>query len=95
MLYLVLFVAAAVISTSLLLFAIVLFVGDLLGSLVLSLLLIGVVMATIALVIYRGQLRPMFRAVSLQMQTIYEVASVAQSGYNWVLDTIERFIHRV
>ncbi|MFI3269614.1 MAG: hypothetical protein SNG14_03530 [Rikenellaceae bacterium] len=95
LLYVTLFVAAAVISTSLLLFAAVIYLGDLLGSLVLSLVIVGAVMALVAWSIYRGALRPLFRSIGEQLQTIYAVASAAEVGYNWILGKVESLIRRL
>lgn len=94
MIYVTLFVAAALISTSLLLIAVVLYIGDLIGSILLSLLIVGVTMALLAWLIYRGVLRPTFRAIGDQLKTIYDVASVAQVGYNWVATKVEVWIQK-
>lgn len=92
LLYLTIFIAAALVSASLLLFALVLYVAELVGSLVLSTIIIGVALMLIATVVYIAALRPILRAIRDQLQTIYDVSLIVQIGYNWVISKIESFV---
>lgn len=79
-----LFVITSFLASVLLLSALLLFVSELLGSMLLSLLVVGGAAALVALMIYLCSLRPLVREIREQLETIYEVAALARAAFDWV-----------
>lgn len=76
---------AIMMSTLLLSAAVVVWLAEVFGSLVIPCLLVGGFMATIALVVYLVTLRSTFKMLSVQVTTMYEISRVIQRGYEWAV----------
>ncbi len=84
----VLFVATALISSVLLIAALVLFLGEVIGSHLLAMVLVGGVCGVVSWLIYNSSLKPLVRGVEEQITTIYEVAYGARRAYEWTVEYI-------
>ncbi|MFI3277674.1 MAG: hypothetical protein SNH28_02640 [Rikenellaceae bacterium] len=74
----VIFVITALISSTLLISSFILWLGDIIGSHLLAMVLVGVVCGVTAFTIYRISLHAMVSRLKEQIDTIYDVASTAQ-----------------
>lgn len=79
-----LFVIASFLSSVLLLSALLLFLSELLGSMLFSLLVAGGASMLIALLIYFCSLRPLVNEIREQLHTIYEVATLLRVAVDWL-----------
>ncbi len=82
------FVVTALIAAILLFSAFVLFLGELLGSHLLAMLIVGCGCAIAAWIIYAHSLRPLIKALEEQINTIYEVATITRKAINWMVDNL-------
>lgn len=80
------FVIAAIAAASLLLFAFVVWFAEVVNSYPLALTLTGLILGGIAAVVYLLSIRPVVNDLNEQIETIYQVAKSAQSGYLWLLE---------
>ncbi len=62
------------------------------GSFIVSALILGVFFAVLAIVIYLSAIRDALERIRIQAETIYEVARLAQSGYQWVVGKVLLFL---
>ncbi len=79
------FVLISVTGGLLLVTALVVWLSTLIGSLIGSMLIVSGACLLTALMIYLIALRGPFRRIDEQINTIYEVARAARSGYEWML----------
>lgn len=83
---LVFFVMTASIAIYLLLTALVVWLSELTGSLIVASLLIGGFFAVIAAVIYLLSIREGVERIRDQVETVYDVAHAAKEGYQWLTE---------
>lgn len=81
------------IAIVLLITALVVWLTQLLGSVIASTLLVGGFFAVLSLVIYWLAIRDAVENIRTQFQTVYEVARLAQAGYEWVSEKILLFMN--
>ncbi|MFI3318880.1 MAG: hypothetical protein SNH88_06800 [Rikenellaceae bacterium] len=83
------FLLSSLLASLILLIALVLWLGVVLNSTPLAMLIVGAGFSVIAIIIYLAHVRPLVREIKLQIKTIYEVAALAQQGYalarDWVV----------
>lgn len=79
------FVLIAVTGGLLLISALVVWLAAVLGSLIGSMLIVSGICLLTALLIYLIALREPFRRIEEQIDTVYEVARAARSGYDWIM----------
>lgn len=89
---LIFFSLTAVIAIMLIITAIVIWLSDLTGSFILSALIVGGFFAVISLVVYMFAIRDAVDRLQDQVETIYEVAQAAKTGYEWVSEKILLFL---
>ncbi len=80
------------IAVTLLLFAMVLSLAELIGSLVGALLILGSLAAIVAITLYYGAVRPQIRDFRMEISALYDVISLLRGGYDWVIKRIELFV---
>lgn len=85
---LLMFALMALTAMFMLLTAAVVGLSVLTGSIIVSSLIIGGVFAMIALMIYLLVLRDAFEKLHTQIDTIYDVARSARTGYEWVSEKL-------
>lgn len=88
---LLLFLAAAGIALLLLLTAAVVWLSEVLDSLIGSALLLGALFAVAAAAIYWIWVRKPLAHLRDRAETIYEVARIAKNAYDWVTDKLHWF----
>ncbi|MFI3289174.1 MAG: hypothetical protein SNH55_01420 [Rikenellaceae bacterium] len=86
------FISTTLIAVTMLLFALLLYLAELIGSLIGALLILGLVAAVVAIILYLGSLRPQISAIRDEISTIYEMAYVARCGYDWIRRNVELFL---
>ncbi len=86
------FVVTALVAAILLISAFVFWVGELIGSHLLAMVLVGGVCGVVSWIIYSSSLHPLIKRAEEQLTTIYEVASAARRAYTW---SVEYVISRV
>lgn len=89
---LIVFVMIAATGLMLFLTTFVLWMYALTGSLIVATLIVGGCCTLAAALIYCGLLRPQLCRMQEQIDTVYEVARAARSGYEWVLDKVATLI---
>lgn len=89
------FIATTLIALSMLLIALLLYVAELTGSLISALLILGFVSAAIASILYFSTLRPQISAIREEISTIYEMANLARTGYDWVINRVNLFLKQL
>lgn len=89
---LVFFVIATAITILMLLTALVMWLSMLTGSLIVSSLIVAVFFGIIAWIIYMLAIRDGIEHIRMQMETVYDVARIAKSGYDWVTNKLALFI---
>lgn len=72
--------------------ALVVGLSSLTGSFLLSAVILGVLFALVALAIYRFSIREELRRLRTQIETVYEVAHAARSGYEWLVAKVVRWL---
>ncbi len=87
----VLFGVTTLVAIILLVYALVLYLAALLGSLTLSLLIVGSSSALISLMIYFGILRNLLRELHERLETLFEVASWLRKGSDWIRTIVQLF----
>lgn len=80
------------IAIVLLVAALVVWLSELTGSFIASALLIGGFFAVLSMVIYLLVIRDAMERFRTQLETIYEVARLAQTGYEWIVEKLLLFI---
>lgn len=85
---LLLFGMTASIAILLLVAAAVVALSCLTGSLILSALILGGFFALVAVLVYLLSIRDAVEQIRTQMQTVYEVAEAAKTGYEWVANKV-------
>ncbi len=82
------FIVTALIASILLISAFVYLVGDLIGSHLLAMVIVGGVCAIASWMIYTLSLRPTLRRWEEQLTTIFEVAQAARRAYDLAMEHI-------
>ena len=82
----VVFGITALIAVVMLLWALVIWLAQLTGSMIWATLILGGVFALIALIVYLVSVRPAVQYISDQLDNIAEMAQIVRSGYNWITD---------
>ncbi len=77
------FIVTALIASILLISAFVLFLGEVIGSHLLAMVIVGGVCGVISWVIYSSSLKPIIREWQERLSTIYEVAQSLRKAYEW------------
>lgn len=72
--------------------ALLIWLSMLTGSFVLSAVILGVLFALIAGAIYRYAIREELRRLRTQVETVYEVAHAARTGYEWIVTKVVRLL---
>lgn len=85
---LLLFGISLLMAILLLLTALLVWITQATGSLIVAALIMGVFFALAALGIYLASIRETLERLRAQAETVYEVARAARSGYEWVLGKI-------
>lgn len=86
------FVLTSAIAVLLLLTALVIWLSTLTGSFILSALIVGGFFAVISVIIYLLSIRDAVEQLRNEIQTVYEVARLAKTGYEWVTDKVRLFL---
>lgn len=73
--------------------ALLVWLSMLTGSFVLSAIILGVLFALIAGAIYRYAIREELQRLRAQVETVYEVAHAARTGYEWIVAKVVRLLH--
>ncbi len=90
------FLVTALIASILLISAFVLFLGEIIGSHLLAMVIVGAGCAIASWAIYSISLRPTIREWQEQLSTIYEVAHAARKAYDWSVEyLIEKLLKRL
>lgn len=76
------------IGSTMLIIALLLWLAEVLGSLMGALLTIGAVCAFISLMLYFGSVRAQIKAIRVEIRSLYEIAKFARSSYHWVAQFI-------
>ena len=87
----VLFVLTLLPALVLLVFAFVMWLSQLFGSLMLSCIVVGGALLAIAIIIYFALLRSVIKQAQEQLETVYETSRIVQSGLGWVNEKIAGF----
>ncbi len=80
------FIVTALISSILIVSALVFFIGELIGSHLLAMVIVAGVCGIISWIIYRSSLKPVIKEIEDQLTTIYEVANAAHRAYTWAVE---------
>lgn len=83
-----LFGTTVAIALLLLLTALVVWLSELTGSFIASALILGGFFAVVATLIYLLSIREAVERIRTRAETVYEVARIARSGYEWVTGKI-------
>ena len=86
------FAMTAAIAVLLLLTALVVWLSSVTGSFIVSALILGGLFALLAFVIYLLAIRDAVDHIRSQAETVYEVARAAQTGYDWLTETVTLFL---
>lgn len=86
------FATLALIASTMLLIAVLLWLAQAIGSLIGALVIIGGISALISLLLYIFSVRPALQRMRQEMAVIYEVAMVMNRGYSWVVQQITQFM---
>lgn len=81
-----LFGTTVAITILLLLAALVVWLSQLTGSFIAAALILGGLFAVVAMLIYLLVIREAVERIRTRAETVYEVARMARSGYEWVLE---------
>ncbi len=82
------FVIFALLASTTLLAAGVLWLSELLGSTLYALTIVGLFAALIALFTYFATLRRAMQELRERVETLYEVANLAHRGYHWIIKRV-------
>ncbi len=85
---LLIFVIVTALALIFLLTAAVIWLAHVLGSLSAALLLVGGVLAVISITLYTSTIRWQIKHCKDQIETIYQVATMARNGYQWIMRLI-------
>ena len=88
----VVFGITALIAVVMLLWALVIWLAQLTGSMIWATLILGGVFALIALIVYLVSVRPAVQYISDQLDNIAEMAQIVRSGYNWITDKLNSIL---
>lgn len=86
------FGTSALIALVMLLTATVIWLSELTGSFIASILIVGGFFALLALLIYLLRIRDAIEEIRTEMETVYDVARTAKAGYEWVTGKIALFL---
>ncbi len=82
----------AAIAILMLLLAAFIWLSALTGSFVVSALILGVFFAVISIVVYLSAIRDAMKRIRMQAATVYEVARLVLSGYEWIVEKVSLFM---
>lgn len=88
-----LLVLTSVTAFVLILAAFIHWLTELTGSFIASSLIVGGFFAILAIVVYWLSLRSSIERIRNQFETVYEVARIVKTGYDWVNDKINLFLN--
>lgn len=88
----VVFGITAMIAVVMLLWALVIWLAQLTGSMIWATLILGGFFALVSLIIYLASVRPAVQYISDQLDNIAEMAKIVRSGYNWVSDKLNSVV---
>ncbi len=91
---LIFFLLSAVMAILLLVTATIVWLSALIGSFTLSALIVGICFVILTMLIYMLSIRRYVEEIRAEVETIYDVARLAQQGYEWVSDKLE-FIFQI
>lgn len=86
------FTITSAIAILLLLTAVVVWLSEVTGSFIASALIVGGFFAVLAVVIYLLSIRDAVDRIREEIETVYEVAHMAKTGYEWVMDKVRLFL---
>jgi len=86
------FALFAIMAILLLLTAFVVWLAERTGSLIIAAALVGAFFAILSTLIYLLVLRDAIRLIGSRLDTVYEVAHTAQTGYEWLTERISRWL---
>lgn len=89
---LILFALCAIMAILLLLMALVVWLSEVTGSLILAAALVGSFFAVLSTVIYWLALNDAIRRIGNKLETVYDVAHTVQIGYEWILERISLWL---
>ncbi len=90
-----LIVALAASAAALLLaVALVVWLAELMGSIIYPCLILGLLLATLATIIYKVSLRNMMRELNERWRVIYEVTKIIREGLEWFSRLLLSAIHK-
>lgn len=87
-----LFVLTTVTAFVLILTAFLLWLSYLIGSFIAAALITGCFFGILALIFYLFALRSSIEEIQAKFQTVYDVAHIVKTGYDWVNDKIQLFL---
>jgi len=86
------FIAGVAVTVTLLFAALVLWLGELMGSTALACLIVGAAIAIASIILYFCSLHKALRRISDQLETVYETSRLAKAGYDgikaWLSDLL-------
>lgn len=85
----VVFGITALIAVVMLLWALVIWLAQLTGSMIWATLILG---GVFALIVYLVSVRPAVQYISDQLDNIAEMAQIVRSGYNWITDKLNSIL---
>ena len=86
------FALTALAAILLLIMAFVIWLAELLGSLIGALLITGIMFGVISMIIYHASLQTALENLQHRLNTIYEVAQVDKRGYDWAVGKFSEWI---
>lgn len=75
---------AALAAALLLVVALVVWLAELMGSIIYPCLLLGILFATLAIILYKVSLRDIMREIDERLGVIYEVMKLLREGVEWI-----------
>ena len=89
---LIVFALCAIMAILLLLMALVVWLSEVTGSLILAATLVGAFFAVLSAVIYWLALKDAIQRIGAKLDTVYDVAHTVQIGYEWVLERLSLWL---
>lgn len=82
------FIVLAFIASTTLFIALILWLAELVGSLIVAMTLVGCFTLLLSLFVYFVSVRPSVKLIEQQVQKIYEVSEALHQGYLWVVKMV-------
>ena len=89
---LIVFALCAIMAILLLLMALVVWLSEVTGSLILAATLVGAFFDVLSAVIYWLALKDAIQRIGAKLDTVYDVAHTVQIGYEWVLERLSLWL---